>query len=100
MKTIKERAEKYGIESANLLSSEEWTDEQRQNKAKVYAKVYSNIAEEQQKIDIENMCEWLSEHLPIIHTEEGDFVRIGVGHQNVSIEQYLNNFRKDIAEWE
>lgn len=61
-KTIEERAERYGIESANLLCSSEWSEEQRQRQAKIYAKVYSNIATEQHKIDVEKACEWLKEN--------------------------------------
>lgn len=57
MKTIKERAEIYGIESANLLCAG-FNDEQRQKQAKAYAKVYELIATRQKAIDIESFKKW------------------------------------------
>lgn len=52
MKTIDERAKKYGIESANLLCSD-LSEEQRDRQAEIYAEVYSKIATEQEAIDID-----------------------------------------------
>ena len=52
MKTIEERAKKYGIESANLLCSD-LSEEQKKKQIEIYARVYSKIATEQKAIDDE-----------------------------------------------
>lgn len=50
---------------------------------------------------IEQAKEWIQKNVPIIHTEEGDYVRVNMGHKNVPMNKYLSDFEADMNKiWE
>lgn len=111
MKTIDERAKKYGIESANLLCSD-FSEEQRERQAEIYARVYSDIAtEEIRKLNeeweenlaiqrymlIDKACKWLKKELKKLAMDKIDDNFLDNKFKVVlksDIPKWLDNFRK------
>lgn len=88
-KRFEETAERYAIKhKAKYLPKNCYASEHKQG--------FIAGAEHGYKEAIEQAKKWIQKNVPIIHTEEGDYVRVNMGHKNIPMNIYLSNFESDM----